>query len=191
MQHAFLRFDDRLYKQEVKSTWRLTKAPIPDSKERLQRMIAQYGNALQRMCYVYLRDAALAEDAVQETFLKVYRHLDAFRGESSEKTWLMHIAVNTCRDMRRNAWFRYVDRRITLEDVHMSTVPPDADSIALITEVAAAAEKKSGGRSASLLSRHEHQGNRRGAGNHIFSRNWQAETRNNASAHCIGRRRRR
>ncbi len=107
----------------------------PDSKERLQRMIAQYGNALQRMCYVYLRDAALAEDAVQETFLKVYRHLDAFRGESSEKTWLMHIAVNTCRDMRRNAWFRYVDRRITLEDVHMATVPPDADSIALTTEV--------------------------------------------------------
>lgn len=107
----------------------------PEPKERLRRMIVQYGNALQRMCCVYLRDAALAEDAVQDTFLKAYRHMDAFRGESSEKTWLMHIAMNTCRDMRRNAWFRYVDRRVTLEDVHIASVPPDAESVALTTEV--------------------------------------------------------
>ena len=57
------------------------------------------------MCCVYLRDASMAEDAVQETFLKAYRALDSFKGDSSEKTWLYSIAMNVCRDMRRLAWY--------------------------------------------------------------------------------------
>lgn len=50
---------------------------------------------------------------MQETFLKAYRSLDSFRSDSSEKTWLMKIAMNTCRDLRRFAYFRCTDRRFT------------------------------------------------------------------------------
>ena len=57
------------------------------------------------MCYAMLRDAEQAKDAVQETFVKAYRAMDDWRGACSEKTWLTRIAVNTCRDMRRSAWF--------------------------------------------------------------------------------------
>ena len=62
----------------------------------LCRLMATYKNDLMRMCCVWLMDASLAEDAVQETFIKAYRAMANFRGDCSEKTWLMHIAVNTC-----------------------------------------------------------------------------------------------
>lgn len=81
----------------------------------LERAMEQYEESLLRMCFAYLGDAALAEDAVQETFLKAYRALERFRGDAGEKTWLLRIAINTCRDLRRSAWFRHVDRRVTLE----------------------------------------------------------------------------
>lgn len=83
-----------------------------EREERLTQLMAGYQTSLMRMAYLYLGDAALAEDAVQETFLKAYAHLDTFRGDSSEKTWLMRIAINTCKDMRRTAWLKW--RRLTL-----------------------------------------------------------------------------
>ena len=64
-----------------------------------------------------LQDRALAEDAVQETFLKAYRNLDTFRCESSEKTWLTRIAVNVCHDLRKSAWSRFVNRAVVPEDL--------------------------------------------------------------------------
>ena len=81
-----------------------------DGRSELGRLMEQYGSSLLRLCALYLKDADLAQDAVQETFLKAYRHLNDFRGESSEKTWLTTIAVNTSRDMLRTAWFRHRSR---------------------------------------------------------------------------------
>ena len=43
-----------------------------------------------------------AEDAVQETFLKVQRSIASFRGQSSFVTWVYRILVNTCHDLRRS-----------------------------------------------------------------------------------------
>ena len=92
-----------------------TAVKAPDSRPEtvLERLIRENEVSLKRLCYLYLHDEALAEDAVQETFLKAYRALEGYRGESSEKTWLTRIAVNTCKDMLRTAWFRHVDRRVT------------------------------------------------------------------------------
>lgn len=81
----------------------------------LEGAMEQYEESLLRMCFACLNDAALAEDAVQETFLKAYRALNRFRGDAEEKTWLLRIAINTCRDLRRSAWFRHVDRKVTLD----------------------------------------------------------------------------
>ncbi|MGI6686782.1 MAG: sigma-70 family RNA polymerase sigma factor [Christensenellales bacterium] len=91
--------------------------PCKVREERISRIMTQYGRELKRMCYMYLKDQALAEDAVQDTFLKAYKALNDFREESSEKTWLMRIAVNTCKDYLRTAWFRRVDRRRTLDEL--------------------------------------------------------------------------
>lgn len=109
----------------------------PDNakKEKLSRLMEQYEKDLLRICCVYLRDASMAEDAVQETFLKAYRALDSFRGESNEKTWLYSIAMNVCRDMRRLAWYRYVDRRIDFDCLPIPVSPASEVSMTLMSEV--------------------------------------------------------
>ncbi len=86
-------------------------------EQKLTRMAETYQGLLLRMCYVSLRDMGLAQDAVQETFLRAYRGMTGFRGDCSEKTWLLRIAVNICRSMQRSAWFHRVDRRVTPEDL--------------------------------------------------------------------------
>ena len=58
---------------------------------------------------------SVAEELTSETFFRAMDALDRFRGEASEKTWLLRIAINTCRDLRRSAWFRHVDRNVTLD----------------------------------------------------------------------------
>ena len=81
-----------------------------DSRSEIDRLMEQYGSSLLRMSALYLKSADLARDAVQETFIKAFRHFNEYRGESSEKTWLTTICVNTCRDMLRSAWFRHQSR---------------------------------------------------------------------------------
>ena len=89
----------------------------------LERAMADHESAMFRLCFIYLGDAALAEDAVQETFVKAYKGYDRYCRESEEKTWLTRIAINTCKDMRKSAWFRHVDRRTALESLPEEEAP--------------------------------------------------------------------
>ena len=93
--------------------------PACTTEEAFEQMVLEYQMPLKRMCYMYLHDMTLAEDAVQETFLKVYRSLPQFGGGCSVKTWIMKIGVNTCRDMLRSAWFRHHDRRVVPEELQL------------------------------------------------------------------------
>ncbi len=54
--------------------------PACSTEEAFEQMVLEYQMPLKRMCYMYLHDMTLAEDAVQETFLKVYRSLPQFGG---------------------------------------------------------------------------------------------------------------
>lgn len=83
----------------------------------LEQAMEQWEVPLLRTCYLLVKDVTLAEDAVQDTFVKAWQAHDHFRGEGSEKSWLMRIAVNTCRDLRRGKWFRHVDRQVRMEDL--------------------------------------------------------------------------
>ena len=74
--------------------------PVPE----FDRLLEQYQTAVLRVCYLYLCDRSQAEDAVQETFMKVYRKLDSFRGESSAKTWIRKIAMRVCDEMSDSGW---------------------------------------------------------------------------------------
>lgn len=109
----------------------MVQAPNQTASDRLDQMVRQYEKELLRICCLYLRDRAAAEDVVQETFLKAYRHIHSFRGESSEKTWLISIALNGCRDYRRSAWYRYIDKRISIDRLPLADVPPSDEHIAL------------------------------------------------------------
>lgn len=83
-----------------------------DAKETLDQWMLLHGSRLLRLCAMNLRDASLAQDAVQDTFLKAFRQFHRFRGDADPLTWLTAIAMNVCRDYRRTAWFRHVDRRV-------------------------------------------------------------------------------
>ena len=113
----------------------IVKGPDNDREAVIRRMIGEYQTALLRLCYLYLHDVQLAEDAVQETFIKAYRTLDTFRGASSEKTWLTRIAMRTCCDMRRSFWFRRMDRRVTPDMLPDRASEAEEDETALTLAV--------------------------------------------------------
>ena len=75
--------------------------PRPD----IEHMMSSYGDSLLRLCFMYLKDYQMAEDAVQETFIRAYTKYDSFRGDSLEKTWLTRIAINICKDTMRRKSF--------------------------------------------------------------------------------------
>jgi RNA polymerase sigma-70 factor, ECF subfamily len=67
--------------------------------ERLYRL---QGARMRNLARNLLGTQSDAEDAVQETFLKVQRSISSFRGQSSFVTWTFRILVNTCHDLRRS-----------------------------------------------------------------------------------------
>ena len=62
------------------------------AKERIARMIAEHQQSLLRMSYLYLHDVLLAENTVQETFIRAMRGLPSFRGE------MQHVATEVTAD---------------------------------------------------------------------------------------------
>jgi RNA polymerase sigma-70 factor (ECF subfamily) len=67
-----------------------------------ERLYAMQGARMKNLARNLLGNAVDAEDAVQETFLKVQRGIASFRGQSSFVTWTFRILVNTCHDARRS-----------------------------------------------------------------------------------------
>ena len=71
-----------------------------------ERMLHAYGNDTLRLCTLYLKDRHLAEDALQETFIKVWQKYDTYKGRADEKTWITRIAINTCKNYLRTSWLK-------------------------------------------------------------------------------------
>ena len=89
----------------------------------LDGAVTRWEKPLLRLCFAYLCDTALAEDAVQETFFKAWKNCERFRGDADEKTWLTRIAINTCKDLLKSAWARNTDRSVTPELLPEGAVP--------------------------------------------------------------------
>src|SRR5713226_2407195 len=67
-----------------------------------ERLYKAHGARMKNLARNVLGNPTDAEDAVQETFLKVQRGIASFRGQSSFVTWTFRILVNTCHDARRS-----------------------------------------------------------------------------------------
>ncbi|HXC86485.1 MAG TPA: RNA polymerase sigma factor [Candidatus Cybelea sp.] len=67
-----------------------------------ERLYALQGARMKNVARNLLGNPVDAEDAVQETFLKVQRSIASFRGQSSFVTWTYRILINTCYDARRS-----------------------------------------------------------------------------------------
>jgi RNA polymerase sigma-70 factor (ECF subfamily) len=61
----------------------------------IEEIVTEHSAAVYRLARSVVQDASLADDVTQETFIKVWRNLDSFRGESSMRSWILRIAHNT------------------------------------------------------------------------------------------------
>ncbi|WP_148716191.1 RNA polymerase sigma factor RpoE [Chitinolyticbacter meiyuanensis] len=67
-------------------------------KRAFELLVAKYQRRIARLLSRLIRDPAEIEDVTQEAFIKAYRALPSFRGESAFYTWLYRIAINTAKN---------------------------------------------------------------------------------------------
>lgn len=79
-----------------------------------EELLTRFQQPVYTLALRLLNDAADASDVVQEVFLKVFRNIEHFRGQSSLKTWIYRITVNEAHNARR--WFfRHRSREVELD----------------------------------------------------------------------------
>jgi RNA polymerase sigma-70 factor (ECF subfamily) len=83
--------------------------------DRFPELVKRYEQKLYNFSFRMCRDAADAEDAVQETFLNVFRYLKDFRYETKFKNWLYRVAASTCIKKRRKSKFA-PERELSLDE---------------------------------------------------------------------------
>lgn len=64
--------------------------------EAFQELVSRYENKVYRLAIKLTRNETLAEEVLQEVFLRIYEKLDTFRGESALSSWIYRIAANAC-----------------------------------------------------------------------------------------------
>jgi RNA polymerase sigma-70 factor (ECF subfamily) len=81
----------------------LTTADTLDSSETITALVAEYSTTLYRVAYSVMRNAAEAEDAVQEAFLRVLKHRDQLAEIRDLRVWLVRITWNVVLDKKRRS----------------------------------------------------------------------------------------
>ncbi len=85
------------------------------SEEAYAWLIGQYHQPIYSLVYHIINEPADAADTVQEVFLKVFRGMKSFNGQSSLKTWIYRIAVHEASNHRR-WWFRHKGRETSVDE---------------------------------------------------------------------------
>lgn len=80
-----------------------------DARERYAELVGRHQRRASRIAFHYMRDAAEADEAVQDAFMKAYSHLGSFREEFPFEVWFTRILINGCLDRikartRRARW---------------------------------------------------------------------------------------
>jgi len=82
-----------------------------EARDRFAAVVERHQRRASRIAYHYMRDAAEADEAVQDAFVRAYVHLDTFREELPFEVWFTRILVNGCLDRiksraRRERWIQ-------------------------------------------------------------------------------------
>jgi RNA polymerase sigma-70 factor (ECF subfamily) len=86
-------------------------------REAFDVLVERYQRPIYRLCYRYVNNHEDASDLAQEAFLKAWRAIGRFRGDSAFSTWLYRIAVNACLNFRAL-------RRPQLRELDLALVDP-------------------------------------------------------------------
>lgn len=99
--------------------------------EAFSLLVARHQHMAYNVSYRFMRDCALAEDMAQEAFLKAYRGLKGFRGDSSFSTWMYRVTASVCltelskRKRRNEVPLLPIHERRTDRDAHDTFDMPD------------------------------------------------------------------
>src|SRR6201987_4165783 len=85
-------------------------------------LIGEFHQPIYSLVYRMVNDPADAADTTQEVFLKVFRGMKHFNGQSSLKTWIYRIAVHEASN-RRRLWFRDKGREQSMEPLENTATP--------------------------------------------------------------------
>jgi RNA polymerase sigma factor (sigma-70 family) len=112
---------------------RLADACASGDTKVFEELYRRFGSRMMSIAWNHLGDAADAEDAVQETFLKVHRSARSWNGEASFATWMIRILVNTCLDALRRRKKHAGDTALdeTVTDIRPAVSVDDNKRIAL------------------------------------------------------------
>lgn len=70
----------------------------------IAKLYNQYVDMIYQICFMYLKNKADTEDAVQTTFIKLMNYKKAFQNEEHIKAWLIRTAVNHCKNYLKHWW---------------------------------------------------------------------------------------
>ncbi len=82
-------------------------------------LVKRHQRGMLRLSMRFMKDLDVAQDVVQDAFIKAYEKLNMFEGRASFKSWLYQITVNTARNKLRENRYDFSD----IEDVHLSVAP--------------------------------------------------------------------
>jgi RNA polymerase sigma-70 factor (ECF subfamily) len=82
-----------------------------------EELFADYRQLVHNICLKFTGSPEDAEDITQEVFTKIWRNLDDFQQQSSLRTWIYRIAMNTCIDYSRMPWRRFGHRKSALDEM--------------------------------------------------------------------------
>lgn len=100
---------------------------MPENIDEAAAVYARNVDAVYRLCYVYLRSRADAEDATQSAFVKYLQKQPVFQNTAHETAWLLLTAKNCCRDQLRCWWRR---QRVGLDELPEPAAPAMNDDAA-------------------------------------------------------------
>jgi RNA polymerase sigma-70 factor (ECF subfamily) len=101
-----------LYGAHVRSDGELIASARCGDLSAMEELLLRHRNVVYRMAFRHTMNADLAEDVLQETMLRAFMKIDTFRGEASFSSWLITIAFNVSRSIKRkahNALWVYLD----------------------------------------------------------------------------------
>ncbi|MBS2027674.1 MAG: sigma-70 family RNA polymerase sigma factor [Deltaproteobacteria bacterium] len=103
------------------------------AEDRLTDLYRRFGPLIFARCRRLLRDPALAEDATQEVFVRVYKHLDRAPSDDEALAWMYRISTNYCLDLMRRKSVRgeesEPDERMPAEDAPTDLRIEDRDLV--------------------------------------------------------------
>ena len=85
-------------------------------KSAFDLLVIKYQHRIMHLVNRYVKDPSEAQDVAQDTFIKAYRALADFRGESAFYTWLYRIAINTAKNYLLSRSRRHFDYEIDVQD---------------------------------------------------------------------------